>query len=135
MEEVGDKHVVQFITGNARACVFAGNKLMEKRKHLVWTPCAAHSINLMLEKIGEIKIVKETLEEARLVSRFIYNHSKILFLFREHFKKKEIIRLAITCFVTNYLVVDSIRESEGALKRLFTCEEWLMTASRSPVPV
>ncbi|ERM98324.1 hypothetical protein AMTR_s00170p00015580 [Amborella trichopoda] len=35
VEEVGDKHVVQFITDNARACVSAGSKLMDKRKHLV----------------------------------------------------------------------------------------------------
>ncbi|ERN13820.1 hypothetical protein AMTR_s00049p00217230 [Amborella trichopoda] len=107
----------------------------DKRKHLVWTPCAANSIDLMLEEIGEIKIVKETLEEARLVSRFIYNHFKILFLFREHSKKKEIIRLAITRFATDYLAVDSIRESEYALRRLFICEEWLNAASQSPVPV
>ncbi|ERN13783.1 hypothetical protein AMTR_s00049p00200660 [Amborella trichopoda] len=130
VEEVGDKHVVQFITDNARACVSAGSKLIDKRKHLVWTPCAAHIIDLMLEEIGEIKIVKETLQEARLVSRFIYNHSKILFLFREQSK----IRPAITHFATDYLVVNSIRESEGAIKRLFTNEEWLMTASRNPVP-
>ncbi|ERN00374.1 hypothetical protein AMTR_s00104p00118200, partial [Amborella trichopoda] len=31
MEEVRDKHVVQFITDNARACVSAGSKLMDKR--------------------------------------------------------------------------------------------------------
>ncbi|ERN03589.1 hypothetical protein AMTR_s00042p00144470 [Amborella trichopoda] len=74
VEEVGDKHVVQFITDNARACVSAGSKLMDKRKDLVWTLCAAHNIDLMLEEIGKFKIVKETLEEARLVSRFIYNH-------------------------------------------------------------
>ncbi|ERM96791.1 hypothetical protein AMTR_s05229p00003200, partial [Amborella trichopoda] len=64
VEEVRDKHVVQFITDNARACVSAGTKLMDKRKHLVWIPCAAHNIDLMLEEIGEIKIMKETLQEA-----------------------------------------------------------------------
>ncbi|ERN13837.1 hypothetical protein AMTR_s00049p00224390 [Amborella trichopoda] len=72
VEEVGDKHVVQFITDNARACVFAGSKLIEKMKHLVWTPCAAHNIDLMLEEIGEIKIVKETLEEARCLKEIVY---------------------------------------------------------------
>ncbi|ERM96090.1 hypothetical protein AMTR_s04525p00001750, partial [Amborella trichopoda] len=95
VEEVGDKHIVQFITDNEHACVSMGSKLMDKRKHLVWTTCAAHSIDLMLEEIGEIKIVKETLKEAR-----------------EHSKKKEIIRPAITRFATDYLAVDSIRESE-----------------------
>ncbi|ERN06086.1 hypothetical protein AMTR_s05529p00004610 [Amborella trichopoda] len=119
VEEVGDKHVVQFITDNARACVSAGSK----RKHLIWTACAVHSIDLMLEEIGEIKIMKETLQEVRLVSRFIYNHFKILFLFREQSKKKEIIRLAITRFATDYLAIDFIREYEGAIKRLFTSEE------------
>ncbi|ERM94513.1 hypothetical protein AMTR_s00010p00263590 [Amborella trichopoda] len=117
VEEVEDKYVVQFITDNARACVFAGNNLMNMMKHLIWTLCTAHSMDLMLEEIGEIKIVKETLQEATLVSRFIYNHSTILFLLREQSKKKEIIRPAITRFATDYLVVDSIQESEGAIKR------------------
>ncbi|ERM97943.1 hypothetical protein AMTR_s00117p00053830 [Amborella trichopoda] len=72
VEEVGDKHVVQFITDNARACVSAGSKLMDKRKHLVWTPCAVHNIDLMLEEIGEIKIVKETLDEARCIKEIVY---------------------------------------------------------------
>ncbi|ERN11963.1 hypothetical protein AMTR_s00184p00031620 [Amborella trichopoda] len=72
VEEVGDKHVVQFITDNARACVSAGSKLMDKRKHLVWTLCAAHSIDVMLEEIGEIEIVKETLDEARCIKEIVY---------------------------------------------------------------
>ncbi|ERM96723.1 hypothetical protein AMTR_s03070p00004010 [Amborella trichopoda] len=38
VEEVGDKHVVYFITDNERTCVSAGSKLMDKMKHLVWTP-------------------------------------------------------------------------------------------------
>ena len=29
--------------------------LMEKRKHLFWSPCAAHCIDLMLEDIGNMK--------------------------------------------------------------------------------
>ncbi|ERN04710.1 hypothetical protein AMTR_s00076p00187340 [Amborella trichopoda] len=72
LEKVGDKHVVQFITDNVRACVSASTKLMEKMKHLVWTSCAAHSIDLILEEIGEIKIVKETLEEARCLKEIVY---------------------------------------------------------------
>ncbi|ERN20001.1 hypothetical protein AMTR_s00071p00158330 [Amborella trichopoda] len=72
VEEVGDKHVVQFVTDNARACVSAGSKLMDKMKHLVWTPCAAHNIDLMLKEISEIKTVKETLKEARYIKEIVY---------------------------------------------------------------
>ncbi|ERN10786.1 hypothetical protein AMTR_s00027p00220730 [Amborella trichopoda] len=35
VEEVGDKHIIQFITDNARTCVFTGSKLMDKMKHRV----------------------------------------------------------------------------------------------------
>ncbi|ERM98192.1 hypothetical protein AMTR_s00095p00130850 [Amborella trichopoda] len=56
VEVVGDKHVVQFIKDNARACVSACSKLMDKRKHLVWIPCAAHIIDLMLERSVRSKL-------------------------------------------------------------------------------
>ncbi|ERN08301.1 hypothetical protein AMTR_s00156p00047380 [Amborella trichopoda] len=46
VKEVGDKHVIQFIKDNTCACVSTGSKLMDKRKHLVWTPCAAHNIDM-----------------------------------------------------------------------------------------
>ena len=39
--------------------------LMVKRKHLFWSPCAAHCINLMLEDIGNMKQIKETLDQAK----------------------------------------------------------------------
>ncbi|ERM96022.1 hypothetical protein AMTR_s00129p00067300 [Amborella trichopoda] len=110
LNKVNKKEFVNFLAYSPKT------KLMDERKHLVW-------IDLMVEEISEIKIVKVTLQEARLVSRFIYNHSKILFLFRERSKKKEIIRPAITRFATDYLAVDFIREYEGAIKRLFTSEE------------
>ncbi|ERM98438.1 hypothetical protein AMTR_s00072p00129450 [Amborella trichopoda] len=72
VEGVGDKHVVQFITDNARACVSAGSKSMDTRKHLAWIPCVAHNIDLMLKEIGEIKIMKETQEEARCIKEIVY---------------------------------------------------------------
>ncbi|ERN10038.1 hypothetical protein AMTR_s00013p00247680 [Amborella trichopoda] len=44
VEEVGDKHAVQFIKDNTTACVSVGSKLMDKKKHLIWTPvcCTQH---------------------------------------------------------------------------------------------
>ena len=49
VERVGEKNVVQIVTDNAVNYKAAGQKLMEKRKNLYWTPCAAHCIDLMLE--------------------------------------------------------------------------------------
>ncbi|PKU67521.1 hypothetical protein MA16_Dca016245 [Dendrobium catenatum] len=42
VDEVKEYLVVQIVTDNASSYKAAGNKLMEKRKHLYWTPCATH---------------------------------------------------------------------------------------------
>ena len=51
VEEVGASNVVQIITDNASNYVLAGKMLEEKHKTILWTPCAAHCIDLMLEDI------------------------------------------------------------------------------------
>ncbi|RVW89461.1 hypothetical protein CK203_046848 [Vitis vinifera] len=53
--EVGEENVVQVVTDNEASFKAAGMLLMEKRKHLFWSPCAAHCIDLMLEDIGSMK--------------------------------------------------------------------------------
>ncbi|XP_019453408.1 PREDICTED: uncharacterized protein LOC109354992 [Lupinus angustifolius] len=50
VEEIGEDNVVQVVTDNASNYKVAGEMLMEKRKKLYWTPCAAHGIDLMLEE-------------------------------------------------------------------------------------
>ncbi|KAF7827014.1 uncharacterized protein G2W53_018178 [Senna tora] len=49
---------------NEGALKAAGKKLMKKRKHVYWTPCAAHCINLCLEDIGKKSNVKNVLKNA-----------------------------------------------------------------------
>ncbi|PKU85227.1 hypothetical protein MA16_Dca025470 [Dendrobium catenatum] len=41
---------------------------MEKRKHLYWTPCAAHCIDLILEKLGDLPQHKNALTKAKKLS-------------------------------------------------------------------
>ncbi|CAN1825803.1 hypothetical protein LINPERHAP1_LOCUS31304 [Linum perenne] len=47
VEKVGEENVIQVITDNASAYKAAGAKLMEKRQHLFWTPCAAHCLEVL----------------------------------------------------------------------------------------
>ena len=70
--EVGEENVVQIVTDNKTSFKTADHLLMEKRKHLFWSPCTAHCNDLMLEDIGSLKSVKETLD-AKLITSFIYN--------------------------------------------------------------
>ena len=66
VEEVGEENVVQVVTDNEASFKADGMLLMEKHKHLFWSPCAAHCIDVILEDIGNMKHIKETLDQAKL---------------------------------------------------------------------
>ena len=53
IEQVGARNVVQVITDNAKNCRGAGLLVEERYQHIFWTPCVAHSFNLMLQKAGK----------------------------------------------------------------------------------
>ena len=55
VKEVGEKNIVQVAIDNEVSFKAIGMLLMEKRKHLFWSPCAAHCIDLMLEDIASMK--------------------------------------------------------------------------------
>ena len=50
--EVGKEHVVQVISDNASTCVRMGSLLELEFPNIVWTPCATHYLDLLLEDIG-----------------------------------------------------------------------------------
>ncbi|KAK4283016.1 hypothetical protein QN277_000020 [Acacia crassicarpa] len=70
--EVGEENIVQVVTDNATNYKAAGALLIEKRKQIYWTPCAAHCIDLMLEDLEKkIPLHKDTIfkgKKLRLIS-------------------------------------------------------------------
>ncbi|KAK1565650.1 hypothetical protein Q3G72_031716 [Acer saccharum] len=67
VEEVGEDYVVRVVTDNASNYKKAGEMLMKKRTRLWWTPCAAHCIDLILEKIGSLPQHQNALKKAKKV--------------------------------------------------------------------
>ena len=47
--EVGPQNIVQIITDNGSNCVSMGRMLQEEFPKIVWTPCASHSLDLLME--------------------------------------------------------------------------------------
>ena len=73
---------MQVVTDNEASIKATGHLLMEKRKYLFWSPCVAHCIDLMFEDIGSVKSVKETLDDAKMITSFIYNSLKVVNLMK-----------------------------------------------------
>lgn len=124
VEEIGEENVVQVITDNHSSYVSAGKKLMDKRRKIYWTPCAAHCIDLMLEDIGKMQMYSETIEKARTVTKFIYGHGIVLSMMRSFTNNHELLRPAVTRFATAYLTLRSIYKQKKGLTSMFASEQW-----------
>jgi hypothetical protein len=82
IESVGSHNVVQVITDNAQVCKIAGLIVEGRYDHIFWAPCAMHSLNLMLAKIGEIGWINETYVASKEIQMFITNHSMSQAIYR-----------------------------------------------------
>jgi hypothetical protein len=92
IESVGPQNVVQVITDNAQVCKAAGLIVEGRYDHIFWTPCAVHSLNLMLAKIGEIEWINQIYVAAKEIQMFITNHSMSQAIYRG-FAKLELLKV------------------------------------------
>jgi hypothetical protein len=133
IREVGPQHVVQVITDNAANYVAAGRMLMQRYPTLFWTPCAAHCIDLILEDMGKIPYIRDIVESAKSITKFIYNHASVLSLMRRFTNNRELVRPAITRFATSFISLRSILVCMRDLKTMFVSHEWDdLSFSRKP---
>ncbi len=112
IQEIGAQHVVQFITDNAANYVAAGRMLMSKYPTIFWTPCATHCLDLLLEDLGKIDWIRDAIDSAKSITKFIYNHSSVLSLMRRFTGNKELIRPATTHFAMRFISLQSLLRSK-----------------------
>ncbi|KAF1883414.1 hypothetical protein Lal_00042171 [Lupinus albus] len=98
------------VDNNEKSIKAIGQKLMEKRPHLYWSACSAHCLDLCLEDIGKKKSVQKSLEEAKMVTTFIYNHIWIVNLMKKYTRGREILQ--------------AIVNQKRGLKQMFNSEEF-----------
>lgn len=135
---VGPEKVVQFLTDNDATYKAAGQRVAEKYKTFYWTGCAAHCIDLILEEIAKpdvFPINAATIDAARKVTRFIYNHAHVLHMMRKDYtNRRDLIRPAITRFATNFISLQCLFKFRNQLRQMFTSDAWNeMTISSTPI--
>ena len=124
VKEVGEENVLHVVTDNAAANMKAAELFMEKHPRIYWTSCAAHSIDLMLERISKQKEISDAIRQAKEITNFIYNHHQVLSLMRVHTDNKDIVRPGATRFATSFLTLDSISQKKSQLRRFFLSDEY-----------
>ena len=127
VQEVGQKNIINFLTDTSPSCKAAGKLLMEKYKTFFCTTSGAHCIDIMLEEIGKMDVMKEVLAKAKQVTQFVYNNAWVLNLMRKKTGGRDIIQLATTRFASLFLTLQSIVSLKGHLHQMFTGATWMQS--------
>lgn len=122
--DVGVEHVVQVVTDNASNCRRMGEMLEDEFPTIVWTPCAAHCLDLMMEDIGKIDWISEVMADARLIVKFFRKKSKPLSIFRSY-SELELVRPSMTRFAYMYLVLARLQAVRTPLRQSVVDGAWV----------
>ncbi|CAD6335899.1 unnamed protein product [Miscanthus lutarioriparius] len=124
IEEIGPDNVVQVVTDNASNNMGAKRLLEEKRPHIFWTSCAAHTINLMLQGIGNLTRFKKVVDQAKAFTIVVYGHTRTLECLRYFTEGKEVVRPGVTMFALNFLTLSSMQEKKDQLRKMVVHSRW-----------
>ncbi|KAL3845490.1 hypothetical protein ACJIZ3_002893 [Penstemon smallii] len=124
VDKVGLKNVVQVITSSEDRYVIAGKRLTDTYPSVSWTPCAAHCIDLMLEDIGKLPKVKKILDQAKSISRYIYNNISVLNMMRQYTFGFDLVDLGVTRSSTDSTTLKRMVNIQHGLHSMFTSEDW-----------
>ncbi|MCO5554720.1 hypothetical protein L7F22_008254 [Adiantum nelumboides] len=128
--KVGPEHVVQFITDNAANCKLAGQLIELEFKHIFWTPCATHCLNLLLKDLMAIEWIADAITKGKEVQQFITNHDATRAMFGKRSKLK-LVRPEKIRFASHFMMLHRLVRVKTALKHLVTCEEWEIWKSQN----
>ena len=78
IEWVGPLNVVHVVIDNATNYVDVGRSISQKHKHINWSLCVAHYLNLTFKDISKMDHVAELVRHASNVTIFVYNYVTLL---------------------------------------------------------
>ncbi|XP_044446788.1 uncharacterized protein [Triticum aestivum] len=125
VEEIGHEHIVQIVTDNGSNYKKTCKTLIEEPKysHIVWQPCAAHTVNLMLKDIAKFPEVDVIVKSAKTICRFFHKHNNL----HDNMKKNicgELIRPNATRFGTVFMFLESYHLKKDKFREWMVSTDW-----------
>jgi hypothetical protein len=107
VDDIGPENVVQLVTDNWANYKKACAKLIDEYPRIVWQPCVAHTINLMLKDIGKFSEVDDIVSSAKKCTNLLHSHKRL----HNEMKRRiggEIVRWNATRFGTVFMFLQSL---------------------------
>ncbi|CAI5529923.1 unnamed protein product [Closterium sp. Naga37s-1] len=124
IETVGPKNVVQVVMDNASNNKRASDLLRADYPSIFFTNCAAHTLDLMLHDMGNIRAVKRVLSQVHRVVMMVKGSASAVTLFEDLFSKLSLVRPGATRFGTQVIMLSRFLEVKQALRSMVISEEW-----------
>ncbi|XP_010536530.1 PREDICTED: uncharacterized protein LOC104811516 [Tarenaya hassleriana] len=124
--KVGGTHnVVQVISCSESGWVGElGKWFQENQQEIFWSVSVSRCFELMLDKIGALDFVIDTLQKFKNISEFIHSDPSVLKFFGDHSHAKELTVLLKNKSATPYLILEKVLTARNALTSMFTSSEW-----------
>ncbi|RVX04504.1 hypothetical protein CK203_023506 [Vitis vinifera] len=120
IEWMSPLNVVHIVTDNAENYAATGRLISQKHKHINWSPCAVHCLNLIFKDIDKMDYVAKLVRRALKVIIFVYNHVALLSWLRKRDGWTEILRPGATRFATTFIALKSLHDHKHDLQALVT---------------
>ncbi|KAL7586189.1 hypothetical protein Lser_V15G40571 [Lactuca serriola] len=119
IDSVAPSNVLSVITDNVANCKAVGKEVENMYKHIFWSSCCVHTLNLVFKDFeSEFIWLEDTYKKGKTIVKYFLNHRHALSIFRET-SKLELLKVAKTRFASQYVLS----------KRLFICREALSTTT------
>ena len=115
IEALGKENVVQVVTDSAANCVSARNQLSDLYPGIVFSPCSAHCLDLLLEDIGKQSWLKTTIDQGHNIVKFITTHQSSLAFFRSH-SQLQLLKPVATRFASFFIMLQRVLDCKDSLQ-------------------
>ncbi|ONM60411.1 hypothetical protein ZEAMMB73_Zm00001d022404 [Zea mays] len=123
---IDPENVVQIVTDNGsnfkKACKMLSRETIEY-KHIVWQPCLAHTINLMLKDIGKWAHHEAMIQSAQRICSWMYNSSSLHSMMKKAIRG-ELVKWNATRFGTNCMFLESFMRRKDKFMVWFMSPEF-----------
>ena len=130
IEQVGPHNIVQVCTDNDRSMLNASKIITEKYPHIYMQGCVAHAMDLLLEDWGKATWIKETVEKAKLLVKFVKKCHMPLAVFRKHEAKFSLLMHGQTRFASHFIMIDRLLNVKEALEQTVVDPQWTAYISK-----
>ncbi|XP_004966349.1 uncharacterized protein LOC101752579 [Setaria italica] len=127
IEDIGVRNIVQVIINDVSPHMQAAEHAVLKRyeQSFIFTVCADHCIDLLLENIAALDNVKDVLTKAKEITRFLYGHALPMELKRLYIGDAEIISNSNLKCVAMFDTLEKLVSWRENLVEMFNSADWV----------